>query len=71
MLHYQTGRMLLSAIGIGILLLMLVCTAMFSRQYSRSRKILSTSEWVKLMRENDIRADAKSRNKAAKRRRPQ
>jgi hypothetical protein len=53
--------MLYKALGIGIGLF--VCAAIYYRRHSRSNPVLSTTEWVHLMRENDVRIKAeKERN---------
>jgi hypothetical protein len=52
--------MLKTAISIGISsLAVLVGAGVYFRRRSRSRRFVSTSDWVKLMRENDARATAK------------
>jgi hypothetical protein len=52
--------MIIKSIGIGVGVL--VCAAMYFIKQSRSRQMLSTTEWVQLMRENDVRfKDAKDR----------
>jgi hypothetical protein len=52
--------MLFRAIGAGVL----ICVGLLYLKHSRSRQTLSTSEWVKLMRENDDRFEAARRDKA-------
>jgi hypothetical protein len=62
--------MLKTAISIGIgSLAVLVGAGVYFRRRSRSRRFLSTSEWVKLMRENDARVAAK--RKSGNRRTPE
>ncbi len=52
--------MLKTAISVGIGgLAVLVGAGVYYRRRSRLRRFLSTSDWVKLMRENDARAAAK------------
>jgi hypothetical protein len=50
--------MLFKVIGAGVL----ICVGLFYFKQSRSRQTLSTSEWVKLMRENDDRFEAARRD---------
>lgn len=52
--------MLFKVIGIGVL----IFAGVYYFKKSRSRQTLSTSEWVKLMRENDDRIEAARRDKA-------
>lgn len=52
--------MLKTAISVGIGgLAVLVGAGVYYRRRSRLRRFLSTSDWVKLMRENDARTAAK------------
>jgi hypothetical protein len=51
-------------------LAVLVVAGLYYFGRSHSRQTISTSEWVKLMRENDARAAAKVKRKAAKHRPP-
>ena len=51
--------MLFRLIGIGVL----ICVGLFLKK-ARSRQTVSTSEWVKLMRENDDRIEAARKGKA-------
>ena len=48
---------------IGVSVGVLVCAGLYILKNSRSHQVPSTSEWVQLMRENDLRiAAAKKRN---------
>ena len=51
--------MLRAAIGVAILLVA-VCAGL-SLKYYRSREVISTTEWVRLMRKNDLRFDRATR----------
>jgi hypothetical protein len=51
--------MLFEIIGIGVL----ICAGLLFKKF-RSRQTVSTSEWVKLMRENEHRIEAARRDKA-------
>jgi hypothetical protein len=57
------------AIGFGGLAV-LVVAGLYYFGRSHSRQTISTTEWVKLMRENDARTAAKIKRKAAKHRPP-
>jgi hypothetical protein len=48
---------------ISIAALVLVCAGLYSI-YARRRAFISTTEWVKLMRENDLRFDRAARSRA-------
>ena len=61
---------LYSAIGVGMILA-LVCASMYYFRYSRSRRIVSITDWVKLMRENDLKIERTSSRKATNRIRPE
>ncbi len=57
--------MLYTAIGVGVLLV-LVPAGLYLRRHSRSRQNLSTTEWVKLMRENDLKIAAAGQSRTTK-----
>ena len=59
--------MLYAGIGVGGLVI-LVAAGLYFRERSRSRQFLSTTNWVKLMRKNDARAEAAKMRRAAKHR---
>jgi hypothetical protein len=52
------------AIGVAILLVP-VCAGLYVKFY-RSREVISTTEWVRLMRKNDLRFDRATRARATK-----
>jgi hypothetical protein len=56
-------------IGFGGLAVLAVA-GLYYLGHSHSRRTISTTEWVKLMRENDARAAARMKRKAAKHRPP-
>jgi hypothetical protein len=62
--------MLITVIGVGSLIV-LVIVGLYLRKYSRSHQVLSTTDWVKLMRENDARIDSRTKRTAVKRRPPE
>jgi hypothetical protein len=65
----EEAVMVLAAIAVAVLLVLvaLFCAGLYL-SYRRSRAI-STAEWVKLMRENDLQFDRAARARAAKSRR--
>ena len=56
--------MVYAAIGVAILLVIL-CAGLYVN-YDRSRAVISTTEWVRLMRKNDLQFDRATRARAAK-----
>ena len=56
--------MVRAAIGVAILLVP-VCVVLYFKRY-RSSDVVSTTEWVRLMRENDSRIDRATRTRAIK-----
>jgi hypothetical protein len=55
-----------NAVGVLLVLAALFCTERYLSYRRRSRAIVSTSEWVKLMRENDLQIARSARARAAK-----
>ena len=55
-----------NAVGVLLVLAALLCTELYLSYRRRSRAIVSTSEWVKLMRENDLQIARSARARAAK-----
>ena len=55
---------------IGVLLLLVLAGAGLYIKYDQSRAVISTSEWVRLMRKNDMRNDRATKAEANKSRRP-
>ena len=53
-------------IAIGVLLLLVLTGAGLYVRYDQSRAVISTSEWVRLMRKNDMRNDRATKAKANK-----
>jgi hypothetical protein len=51
---------------IGVLLLLVLAGAGLYVRYDQSRAVISTSEWVRLMRKNDMRNDRATKAKANK-----
>jgi hypothetical protein len=56
--------MVRGAIGVAILLVP-VCVGLYFKHH-RSRDVVSTTEWVRLMRKNDIQYDRAKKRKATK-----
>jgi hypothetical protein len=57
-----------AAIGVAILLVP-VCVGLYFKHH-RSRNVVSTTEWVRLMRKNDLRFDRATKARAIKSRMP-
>lgn len=62
--HIRGGVMLYIAIGV-LLLLVLAGAGLYVRR-DQSRAVVSTSEWVRLMRKNDMRNDRATKTRAIK-----
>jgi hypothetical protein len=60
--------MVRAAIGVAILLVP-VCVGLYFKRH-RSNDVVSTTEWVRLMRKNDSRIDRATRARAIKSRTP-
>jgi hypothetical protein len=65
----EDGSMPYIVIGFGGLAV-LAAAGWYYLGHSNSRRTISTTEWVKLMRENDARTAARMKRKAAKQRPP-
>ena len=65
----EDGSMPYIVIGFGGLAV-LAAAGWYYFGHSHSRRTISTTEWVKLMRENDARTAARMKRKAAKQRPP-
>ena len=67
----EGGSMPYIVIGFGGLAVLAVAGFYYlGHSHSHSRRTISTTEWVKLMRENDARTAARKKRKAAKYRPP-
>ena len=53
-------------VAFGVLMLLVLAGAGLYVKYDQSRAVISTSEWVRLMRKNNIRYDRAARTKANK-----
>ena len=53
-------------VAFGVLMLLVLAGAGLYVKYDQSRAVISTSEWVRLMRKNNIRYDRGTRTKANK-----
>ena len=53
-------------VALGVLMLFMLAGAGFYVRYDRSRAVISTSEWVRLMRKNDIQFARAKKARATK-----
>ena len=63
-LNREEVFMVRAAIGVAILLVP-VCAGLYVKYY-RSREVISTTEWVRLMRKNDLRFDHATKARATR-----
>ena len=63
-LNCEEVVMVRAAIGVAILLVP-VCVGLYFKHH-RSREVISTTEWVRLMRKNDLRFDRATKARAIK-----